>query len=455
MKNVIAIVGRPNVGKSTLFNKIIGKRIAIVHPTSGVTRDRNSGEAEWLGKKFFLIDTGGFVPDTDEKFEKAIREQIGIALDEADKILFVVDAANGLHPIDREIANMLRKYDGDKPIILAANKADNDKRDLNAPEFFSLGLGEPIPIAANTGRNVAELLDILTEDIPSTEPEEEDDRMKFAVVGKPNAGKSSLVNALLKEDRNIVTDIPGTTRDSIDSILKYHGEDVVLIDTAGLRKKSKIKRNESLEFYSTMRTFKSIQRCDVAILVIDATEIMEALSDASDIKLAVFKLDKQDVNIIEEVLYYKKGLLLVINKWDLVEKDEKTAEIIRDKINDHLKTYNFLKIIFISALTKQRIHKVLEEAVIIYNERKREIKTSELNEELQKEIKNTPHPSARGKELKINYITQVKSAPPVFAFFCNEPKMVKESYKRFLEKKLRSKFGFEGVPIGMIFKKKN
>jgi GTP-binding protein len=455
MKNVIAIVGRPNVGKSTLFNKIIGKRIAIVHPTSGVTRDRNSGEAEWVGKKFFLIDTGGFVPDSEEKFEKAIREQIKIALEEADQILFVVDAENGPHPVDTEIANMLRKYNGDKKIVLAANKADNDKRDLNAPEFYSLGLGEPLPIAANTGRHVAELLDILTENIPSTDDEEEDGRVKIAVIGKPNAGKSSLVNALLNEERNIVTDIPGTTRDSIDSELKYHGEEIVLIDTAGLRKKSKIKRDESLEFYSTMRTFKSIQRCDVALLVIDATEIMEALSEASDIKLAVFKLDKQDVNIIEEVAYYKKGILVVINKWDLVEKDTKTAEVIREKILDHLKTFSFLKIIFISALTKQRIHKVIEEAKIIYDERRKEIKTSELNDVLQREIAGTPHPAVKGRELKINYITQVKSGPPIFAFFCNEPKLVKENYKRFLEKRLREHFGFKGVPIGMVFKKKN
>jgi GTPase len=455
MENVIAIVGRPNVGKSTLFNKIIGKRIAIVHPTSGVTRDRNSGEAEWLGRKFFLIDTGGYVPDSDEQFEKAIREQIKIALEEADKILFVVDASTGIHPVDSEIANILRRYDGQKEIILAANKADNEKRELNASEFYSLGLGEPIPIAGNTGRNVAELLDILTADIPAGDVEEEDKRPKIAVVGKPNAGKSSLVNALLQEERNIVTNIPGTTRDSIDSVIKYHGEDIVLIDTAGLRKKSKIKRDESLEFYSTMRTFRSIQRCDVALLVIDAKDIIDAMADASDMKLAVFKLDKQDVNIIEEVTYYKKGLLLVINKWDLVEKDSKTAEIIRQKIMDHLRTLSFLKIIFVSALTKQRIHKVLEEAMEIYNERMKEVKTSALNDELQKDIKNTPHPSARGKELKINYITQVKTAPPVFAFFCNEPKMVKESYKRFLEKRLREKFGFEGVPIGMVFKKKN
>lgn len=464
MENVIAIVGRPNVGKSTLFNRIIGERIAIVHPTSGVTRDRNSGEAEWLGRKFFLIDTGGFVPDTDNlpddaedsrKFEKAIREQIKIALEEADKIVFVVDGEAGIHPVDSDIANILRRYEGQKEIVLAVNKSDNEKRELNASEFYSLGLGEPIPIAANTGRNVAELLDILTVDIPSEELEEEDNRVKFAVIGKPNAGKSSMVNALLKEDRNIVTDIPGTTRDSIDSVIKYHGEDIVLIDTAGLRKKSKIKRNESLEFYSTMRTFRSIQRCDVAILVIDATEIMKSLDEASDINLAVFKLDKQDINIIEEVIYYKKGLLIAINKWDLVEKDTKTAGVIRQKITDHLKTFNFLKIIFISALTKQRIHKVLEDAKEIYDERRKEVKTSLLNEELQKDIKSTPHPSARGKELKINYITQIKTAPPVFAFFCNEPKLVKENYKRFLEKRLREKFGFEGVPIGMIFKKKN
>ena len=266
MENVVAIVGRPNVGKSTLFNRIIGKRVAIVHPTSGVTRDRNYGEADWLSRKFFLIDTGGFVPDSDEVFDKAIREQIKIALDEADKILFVVDGAAGVQPSDIEIANLIRKNSGKKEIILAANKIDNNEKDVNTYEFYKLGLGEPFPISSLSGRNVADLLDIITKDFSQKE-DEEDTRIKFSIIGRPNAGKSSITNAILNEDRNIVTDIPGTTRDSIDSVIKYFSEDIVLIDTAGLRRKSKISQKESLEFYSTVRTYKAIMRSDVVILV--------------------------------------------------------------------------------------------------------------------------------------------------------------------------------------------
>ena len=455
MKNVIAIVGRPNVGKSTLFNRITGTKTAIVHPESGVTRDRNFGEAEWTGKRFFLIDTGGYVPDTDETFEKAIRTQINIALEEADKIIFEVDVVGGIHPIDEEIANMLRKYTGKKQIVLAVNKADNAEREHDATEFYSLGLGEPIAISANSGRNVAELLDILTEDIPQSDEEEKDERIKFAVIGRPNAGKSSLVNALLKEDRNIVTDIPGTTRDSIDSVIKYYGEDIVLIDTAGLQKKSKIRRSGALEFFSAVRTYKAIRRCDVAVLVIDATLIMEQLEKVSDPRLSIFRLDKQDITIMEDVTQLRKGLLVVVNKWDLVEKDHKTAKIVEEKIKEHLKTFSFLRIIFVSALTKQRIHKVLETAKEIYEERRKVIKTSKLNEELQIDIQKTPHPSIRGRELKINYITQLKSAPPIFGFFCNDPEKVRDNYKRYLEKRIRERYGFEGVPIGIVFKKKN
>jgi GTP-binding protein len=454
MKKIFAIVGRPNVGKSTLFNRIIGERVAIVHPTSGVTRDRNYGEAEWTGKGFFLIDTGGFVPDTDEQFEKAINTQIKSALEEADKIIFVVDIYNGIHPIDHEIANMLRRYADKKPVYVVANKTDNNEREINASEFYSLGLGEPVPVSAINGKNVADLLDILVNDIDESE-EEEDNRIKFAIIGKPNAGKSSIANALLNEERNIVTDIPGTTRDSIDSVIKYYGEDIVLIDTAGLRKKTKLKKDDSLEFYSTVRTYKALSRADVAILVIDATGILETLSKASDFRDAVFKLDKQDVKIIEEVVQLKKGLLLVINKWDLIEKDEKTAEIFRKKIEEHLKSYTFLKIIFVSALKKQRIHKILEEAKAIYDERKKMVKTSELNDKLQQEIKSKPPASVSGREIKINYITQLKAAPPIFGFFVNEPKLIQDNYKRFLEKKIREHFGFKGVPIGMVFKKKN
>ena len=454
MRNVVVIVGRPNVGKSTLFNRIVGKRIAIVHQISGVTRDRNYEEAEWTGKKFFLIDTGGFIPDSDEKFDKAIREQIMIAVEEADKILFAVDALNGIHPFDKEIANLLRKYGGDKEVVLVANKVDNNEKDINSLDFYSLGLGDPVMISALSGRNVGDLLDILTKDFSASE-EKEDTRIKFAIIGRPNTGKSSIVNAILNEDRNIVTDIPGTTRDSIDSVIKYYGEDIVLIDTAGLRRKSKIRKSEALEFFSSVRTYKAIQRCDVAVLVIDATLLVETMSKSSDLKLAVFKLDKSDVRIIEDVIKYKKGLLIVLNKWDLIDRDTKTSKIFKQKITEHLKSYTFLKFIFISALTKQRIHKVIEEAKIIYVERKKIIKTSVLNEVLLNEIKITPPASVRGRSIKINYITQLKSAPPVFAFFVNEPKLLRDNYKRFLEKKIREHFSFLGVPIGMVFKKKN
>jgi GTP-binding protein len=454
MKNVVVIVGRPNVGKSTLFNRIVGKRVAIVHKTSGVTRDRNYEEAEWTGKKFFLIDTGGFIPDSEEKFDKAIREQILIAVEEADIILFTLDAFSGIHPSDYEIANLLRKHVKNKKIILIANKVDNIARDLGSVDFYSLGLGEPIGISALSGRNVGDLLDIITKDF-SEFVEIEDERIKFSVVGRPNSGKSSIINAILNEDRNIVTDIPGTTRDSIDSVIKFYGEEIVLIDTAGLRRRSKIKKSEALEFFSTVRTYKAIQRCDVAILVIDAKLLIETMNKSSNLKLAVFKLDKSDVRIIEDVINYKKGLLIVINKWDLIEKDTKTSKIFEQKITEHLKSYTFMKFVFISALTKQRIHRVIEEAKIIYDERNKFIKTSLLNEKLLNEIKVTPPSSVKGREVKINYITQLKSAPIIFAFFANEPKLIKDNYKKFLEKKIRKHFGFKGVPVGLVFKKKN
>jgi len=454
MENVVAIVGRPNVGKSTLFNRIMGKRIAIVHAQSGVTRDRNYGEAEWTGRKFFLIDTGGFVPNSDEDFNKHIREQVKIAIEESDKVIFVCDGESGPHPVDSEIANNLRKYSHGKQIFLVINKVDSGRKELNINEFYSLGLGDPYGISALSGKDVADLLDDIVKDFGEVE-ETEDSRIKFAVIGRPNAGKSSIVNAILKQDRNIVTDIPGTTRDSIDSEIKYHGETLLLIDTAGLRRKSKIKKNESLDFFSTVRTYKSIERCDVAVLVIDATLIMEGMGKVSDLKHSDFRLDKQDVKIIEDVFSRKKGLLIVVNKWDLIEKDSKTSVIIENKISEHLKSYNFLRFVFISALTKQRIHKVIEEAVSVYEERAKQIKTSALNEVMFDEIRKMPPPASRGKEIKINYVTQLKHSPPVFGFFSNEPNLITENYKRYLEKKIREHFGFSGVPVSLVFKKKN
>ncbi|MBN1634259.1 MAG: ribosome biogenesis GTPase Der [Ignavibacteria bacterium] len=457
MHKVVAIVGRPNVGKSTLFNRIIGKKIAIVHHKSGVTRDRNYGEVEWNGKKFFLIDTGGFVPDSDEAFNRQIREQIKLAVNEADKIIFIVDGIAGLHPVDSEIVKVLRKNAGNKEIYLVVNKIDSENRDINTMDFFRLGLDEPYAVSAINGRNIADLLDKITHNInKDTDDEEESDtRPKFAIIGRPNSGKSSLVNALIKENRHIVSEIPGTTRDSIDSVLKYFKQEIVLIDTAGLIKKSKLRDAESLEFYSTVRTYRSIDRCDVVMLIVDSTILYQSTVKTPDLALSRMRLDKQDIKIIEDVATKRKGILVIFNKWDLIDRDSKTSELIIKKINEHLRSYEYLKFIFISALTKQRIHKVLKEAMKIYNERKKQIKTSELNEKILKRIMETPHPSVKGREIKINYITQIKTAPPVFAFFTNEPKLVTENYKRFLEKKIREFFGFTGVPVGMIFKKKN
>ncbi|MGH2575953.1 MAG: ribosome biogenesis GTPase Der, partial [Ignavibacteria bacterium] len=420
---IVAIIGRPNVGKSTLFNRLMGRRIAIVHQTPGVTRDRNYGEMEWNGKSFFLIDTGGYVPVSKirDVFETAIREQVKISIDESDIIIFMVDGQSGLTPLDFEIAKILRKESGlqrniPKKIILTINKVDNKSFEDTKPEFYKLGLGEPFDISALVGRKTGDLLDLITENLQpdkSLSPQDfsgdDEISIKFAVIGRPNVGKSSLVNSLTQSSRNIVTDIPGTTRDSIDTTIKYYGKKIVLIDTAGLRKKSKIKKTESLEFYSVIRTHRSIERCDVAVIVIDAATILSKLKTSSDFELASFKLDSEDVGIIFEVAESKKGVLMVINKWDLIEKESKTAKIFENKVKEHLKTYNYIPFLFISALTKQRISRVLELAVNIYNERTKEIKTSELNSELLSVIKNSPPYSKSKREVKIKYITQLKT----------------------------------------------
>ena len=459
---IAAIIGRPNVGKSTLFNRLIGKKIAIVHDTPGVTRDRNYGEAEWNGIKFFLIDTGGYVPGSKDKFEAAIREQVKISIDEADVILFVVDAQSGITPLDEELANILRKESSKKEnvhkkIILVVNKVDNRDKEINKQDFHKLGLGEPFDISALIGRKSGDLLDIITSDM-DTDDEADSGAgglMKFAVIGRPNVGKSSIVNALTQTERNIVTDIPGTTRDSIDTVIKYYGKEIVLIDTAGLRKKSKIRKAESLEFYSAIRTRRSIEKCDIAIIVIDAASIITKLDRSSDIDSATFKLDKEDVNIIVESAQMKKGILIVINKWDLIKKDSDTAKQFETKVKEHLRNFDYLPFLFVSALTKQRISKIMEMAVKVYNERCREIKTSTLNARLNKLIQEYPPRSKSRREVKINYITQLKSCPPVIGFFTNLPSEIEENYKRFLESKIRNFFGFTGVPLSLVFKKKN
>ena len=413
-QKIAAIIGRPNVGKSSLFNRLIGKKIAIVDDMPGVTRDRNYGELEWNGKKFFLIDTGGYVPNSKDKIEAAIREQVIISIDEADLILFVVDAKSGISPLDLEIAKLLRREankqeNAHKSVILVINKVDSAKDEPNVTDFFRLGLGDPVEVSAIVGRRTGDLLDKITEGISVDSNVDDSNTIKFAIIGRPNVGKSSISNALTQTNRNIVTDIPGTTRDPIDAIVKYHGREITLIDTAGLRKKSRIKRAESLEYFSALRTHRSVERCDVAIIVIDATTIISKLSKYTDPSMAIFKLSKEDVEIIIKAGELKKGILIVINKWDLIEKDTKTAKIFEEKVKEHLQTYDYLPFIFTSALTKQRVSKIIESALTVYNERAREIKTSILNDKLLPYIKEFPPRSKSHRELKINYITQLNT----------------------------------------------
>ena len=431
---LVTLVGRPNVGKSTLFNRLLGHRHAIVDDQPGVTRDRHYGDAEWAGKHFTLVDTGGFVPDSEDMMETAIREQAQIAIEQANLILFIVDAEAGVVPAEREIAAILRK--AGKRVLLIANKSDGDKKESAAGEFFELGLGDPYPVSALIGRKIGDLLDVITKDIPSFEGDQTDTRLKIAVIGKPNAGKSSLVNALLQEERHIVTPIPGTTRDPIDAILKHFGEEIVLIDTAGLRRKSKVK--ESVELYSALRTIKAIERCDVAIILVDAQDGVE----------------HQDLRIIETAMEKRTPSIIAVNKWDLVEKDDRTAQAYEKAIRERLRIYDFLPIMFVSALSKQRIYKLLDMAKTVRAEAQKRVTTSQLNDHLLPEIVAHPPRSKTGKEIKIKFITQVKSEPPVFAFFANEPKLVEDSYIRFLENRLREQFGFIGVPIVISMKKK-
>ncbi len=435
MSNIVAIVGRPNVGKSTLFNRLIARRQAIIHESEGVTRDRHYGKSDWNGIEFSIIDTGGYVKNSDDIFEGEIRKQVMLAIDEADVILFITDVLSGITDLDDGVAEILRK--SKKKIVLGVNKADNHDRAFMANDFYALGLGEVFPFSAINGSGTGELLDAVVERLDKDKPEEEEVTYpKFAIVGRPNAGKSSLTNALLDEERNIVTEIAGTTRDSINTHYNKFGHEFTLIDTAGIRKKGKV--NEDLEFYSVMRAIRSIEESDVCFLVIDATRGVEA----------------QDVNIFHIIERNRKGVVVLINKWDLMEKDTHTVKEYTKMVKEKFAPFTDIPILFISALTKQRIYKAIEEGMQVFNNRSSKIPTSKLNELMLEAIEAYSPPSVKGKFVKIKYVTQLPTKTPQFAFYCNLPQYVKEPYKRYLENKLRENYVFTGVPIQIYMRQK-
>lgn len=434
MSNIVAIVGRPNVGKSTFFNRLIQRREAIVDAVSGVTRDRHYGKSDWNGKEFSLIDTGGYVLGSDDVFEIEIDKQVELAIDEADAIIFMVDVETGVTGMDVDVAKLLRKVN--KPVFLVVNKVDNNKRAEDAVEFYTLGLGDYFNVASINGSGTGELLDALVKALPDKENIEEDELPRFAVVGRPNAGKSSFINALIGEERYIVTDIAGTTRDSIHTKYNRFGFEFNLVDTAGIRRKAKVK--EDLEFYSVMRSVRAIEHSDVCLLVCDATR----------------GFDGQVQNIFWLAERNRKGIVILVNKWDLVEKDNKTMKVFERNIRQQIEPFTDVPIVFISSLTKQRIFKAIETAVEVYKNRSKRVKTSVLNDILLPIIENYPPPAYKGKYVKIKYIMQLPTPQPQFAFFCNLPQYVKEPYKRFLENKLREHFDFHGVPVSVYMRKK-
>ena len=438
MSRLIAIVGRPNVGKSTLFNRLTQTRRAIVDDTAGTTRDRQYGKVDWNGQEFSIVDTGGWVVNSDDVFEEEINKQVELAIDEADVILFVVDATTGVTDLDDKVAQILRR--SKKPVIVVANKEDVGNARYNVPEFYKLGLGDPIEVSSANGSGTGELLDEIVKDMPERDEEEapEEDVAKFAIVGRPNAGKSSLINAFIGEERHIVTDIAGTTRDSIYHRYNKFGFDFYLVDTAGIRKKQKV--NEDIEYYSVIRSIRAIEASDVCILMIDATRGIEG----------------QDGNIFGLIQRNKKGLVVCVNKWDLIEdKSLETQKRYEEAIRNKFAPFTDFPIIFTSALTKQRIYKVLETAIDVYKNRRRVIPTSQLNTYMLEEIALTPPPSNKGKFVKIKYVTMLKDAViPTFVFFCNLPQWVKEPYRRFLENKIRAKWDFHGTPIQIFMREK-
>ncbi len=436
MPNIIAIVGRPNVGKSTLFNRLVGKRQAIMDNVSGVTRDRSYGHGEWVGKFFTVIDTGGYVHGSDDIFESEINKQVELAIQEADVILFMVDVDAGLTGLDEEFAHVLRRTD--KPILVVANKADTTVRAQQMSEFYALGVGEAIyPVSSQSGSGTGELLDEVIQHFKDEGVEDPDAGIpKIAVLGRPNVGKSSFINLLLGVERNIVTDQAGTTRDAINSRYNAFGKEFIIVDTAGLRRKSKV--NEDIEFYSVMRSVRALEDADVCIVMLDATRGIEA----------------QDVNIITLAEKNRKGIVILVNKWDLVEKDTHSTKKFEEEILERIAPIKYVPVIFTSVLTKQRIHKAVEIAMDVYDRKTQKISTSKLNDQLLPDIQRYPPPAIKGKLVKIKYITQLPTHNPTFAFFCNLPQYIKEPYTRYLENRLREHFNFEGVPVKLVFRKK-
>lgn len=435
MGNIVAIVGRPNVGKSTFFNRLIGERKAIMDDESGVTRDRHYGKTEWTGIPFTVIDTGGYVVGSEDVFEAAIRRQVEVAIEEADVVLFMVDTQSGLHPLDEEFAKVLRRYE--KPVLLVANKAETVDRTQQAAEFYALGFDKIFPISAQTGSGTGDLLDEVVKHLtpaPDTDPYEGIPRI--AIIGKPNVGKSSFVNLLLGEERNIVTDIAGTTRDAIDTHYKAFGKEFILTDTAGLRRKNRIK--DSIEFYSVMRTLRAVEQSDICIMMIDAQEGVTA----------------QDISILRLAEKDGKGMVLMVNKWDLIEKDHMTYKRYLDAIREKLSPMDYIPVLFTSVLNKQRVFQTIETAIRVYENKQKRIPTSKLNDVMQQVMAHYPPPAYRGHHIKIKYVTQLPTRVPSFAFFCNHPKYVPETYRRYLENQLRKHFDFEGVPVRLYFREK-
>ena len=435
MSNIVAIVGRPNVGKSTLFNRMVESRQAITDATAGVTRDRHYGKCEWGGLECSVIDTGGYVTHRDDIFEGEIRKQVKLAVDEADVILFLTDVTGGVTDLDDDVAELLRK--SRKPVVVAVNKVDNVDRQYLTGEFYSLGLGEIFAISAINGSGTGDLLDAIVAKFDRNKPADEArDLPNIAVVGRPNAGKSSFINALLEQDRNIVTNIAGTTRDSINTVYNKFGFEFNIIDTAGLRKKNKVEEN--LEFYSVMRAIRTIEESDVCFLIVDAT----------------LGLESQDLNIFSLIVKNRKGVVILINKWDLIEKEKNTMEEYEAAIRAKLAPFNDVPVLFISALTKQRVFKAVETAMQVYRNRKQKISTAKLNEVMLAAIDNYPPPTVKGKYIRIKYVTQLPTPSPQFAFFCNLPQYIRDPYRRYLENKMRENFDLQGVPVQIYFREK-